>query len=82
VSEANKTEELCIKGKIGCVKCKQMITSEIIKSLAPIQKKQKELKKNPAEIHKILKIGSEKARSIAGKTIGEIRESLKLWNHR
>ncbi len=75
-----ETEELCKKGKIGCVKCKQILTSEIIKLLEPIQKKQKELKKNPAEIHKILKTGSEKARAIAGKTINEIRDALKLWN--
>ena len=78
VSEANKTEELCIKGKIGCVKCKQMITSEIIKSLAPIQKKQKELKKNPEVINGILNNGSQKAKKFAAQTIAEIRKALKL----
>ncbi|MFA5779588.1 MAG: tryptophan--tRNA ligase [Elusimicrobiota bacterium] len=75
-----ETEELCKKGKIGCVECKKNLTEKIIKSLEPIQKKQKEFKKHPAEIHKILKTGSEKARAIAGKTINEIRDALKLWN--
>ena len=44
----------CEKGKIGCVKCKQMLTSEIVKSIEPIQKKQKEFKQNPEAINKIL----------------------------
>ena len=73
-------ETLCKNGKIGCVKCKKGLAENIVKSLEPIQLKQKELKKNPAEINKILKIGGEKARAIAGKTINEIRDALKLWN--
>jgi len=55
-----------------------MITSEIIKSLAPIQKKQKELKKNPEVINGILNNGSQKAKKFAAQTIAEIRKALKL----
>ncbi|MFH1541226.1 MAG: tryptophan--tRNA ligase [Elusimicrobiota bacterium] len=77
----HETEELCKKGGIGCVKCKQMLTSEIVKSLEQIQKKQKELKKDPALINKILKNGTEKARDITEKTMNEVKKSLKLWNH-
>lgn len=73
-------EELCAKGKIGCVKCKQILINEIVKSLEPIQKKQRELKKNPDRIVQILKNGNRRARSEAEKTISEIRKALKLWN--
>ncbi|MEW6556725.1 MAG: tryptophan--tRNA ligase [Elusimicrobiota bacterium] len=73
-------ELLCQNGQIGCVKCKQMLTSEIIESLKPIQKKQKELKQNSDQIKQILKDGCKKARYIAERTMSEIRKSVRIWN--
>ncbi|MBN1383491.1 MAG: tryptophan--tRNA ligase [Elusimicrobia bacterium] len=73
-------EDLCKKGEIGCVKCKKMLAEKIIKSLEPVHKKQKELKKNPAVINDILKNGREKAGKFAAQTISEVKKAVKLIN--
>ncbi|MDD5687127.1 MAG: tryptophan--tRNA ligase [Elusimicrobia bacterium] len=73
-------EEMCKNGKIGCVKCKQSLATEIIKSLEPIHKKQKEIRKDINLINQILKDGNLKAKNAASQTILEIKKALKLWN--
>lgn len=66
----------CISGKLGCVECKKILISNMNKSLAPIRKKRAELEKNLDYVKDILISGSDKARSKAQETMGEVRKAM------
>ena len=64
------------KGGLGDVKIKKYLNEIIQEELEPIRKRRKELEQNKDEVYKILKLGSEKARNVAAKTLKEIREAI------
>ncbi|MDD3102285.1 MAG: tryptophan--tRNA ligase [Patescibacteria group bacterium] len=68
----------CQKAQIGCLECKKLLADNLAKELAPIQKKIKELAKNPEKIKKILADGTERARKIAQKNMIEIKGKMGL----
>ena len=59
---------------------KSDLAEAIIKHLAPIQEKYKELSKNPKKIENILKDGSERARLVARKSLKEVKSKIGLLN--
>ena len=65
------------KGK-GYSFFKSKLADLVIKKLAPIQKKQKELLKNKSQLKKILEAGTKKARIITQKTLKEVKERIGL----
>jgi len=66
------------KGTIKYSEMKPVLAESIIKTLKPIQEKQKGLLQNPFALKKILEEGSQKARKIAQETIKEVREKMGL----
>ncbi|WP_338631432.1 tryptophan--tRNA ligase [Clostridium baratii] len=64
------------KGGLGDVKIKKYLNEIIQEELEPIRKRRKEFEQNKDEVYKILKVGSEKARNVAAKTLKEIREAI------
>ncbi len=68
----------CAQAEIGCLECKKLLAKNISKELSPIQKRRKELKKNPEKIKKILAQGAERAEKIARKTMAEIKKKMGL----
>ncbi|MEK7566596.1 MAG: tryptophan--tRNA ligase [Patescibacteria group bacterium] len=62
----------------GYAEFKNDLAEAIIAHLAPIQKKYRELAKNPKKIEKILKEGSNKARLKAQKTMAEVKSKIGL----
>jgi len=77
-AEIKKIAEDCRTASIGCLGCKKILANNIIKELAPIQVKRKELAKNPDQIKKILAQGAERARAIAQKNMAEIKTKTGL----
>ncbi|OGX18228.1 MAG: tryptophan--tRNA ligase [Omnitrophica WOR_2 bacterium RBG_13_44_8b] len=71
-------DELCRKAKIGCTDCKRELAEIIIKFLAPIQEKRRELAKDKSVIHDILAAGEKKASEVAAKTMAEVKNILNL----
>jgi tryptophanyl-tRNA synthetase len=69
---------LCRQAKIGCTDCKKELAEILVNFLAPIQKKRKGLLKNKRQIFNILEKGTKKARSVATKSIFEIKHLLNL----
>lgn len=57
---------------------KQSLAEAIFTELEPVQKRRKDLGKNPKEIEEILKEGAARARTEAQKTLREVKEAMGL----
>lgn len=66
------------KGKVGDVEVKEFLVEVLEEFLAPIRKKRQEFAKKPELIEKILKEGTEKARTEAQKTLELVRKTMKI----
>ncbi|MDO9579708.1 MAG: tryptophan--tRNA ligase [Bacteroidales bacterium] len=70
----------CRQAKIGCLECKKLLAKNIFAELEPIQKRKKELEKNPQETKKILQSGALRARKIAQENMKEIKKKIGLFS--
>ncbi len=77
-SEVSKIGQECQKAVIGCTECKDNLSSRIAESLKDFQARRQELEKKPELVATILAEGREKARKIAGQTLKEIKEAMKI----
>ncbi|TRZ48622.1 tryptophan--tRNA ligase [bacterium] len=73
-----EAEKRCAKSTIGCTECKKELAGKIIGLLAPIQEKRQGLIKDKKRIQEILAAGKIRASTIAGETISEVRDLLKI----
>ena len=62
------------KGGLGDVALKKRLTGLLEAELAPIRARRQEAARDPGEVMKMLKAGSEIARSVAAQTLKELRE--------
>src|SRR6266581_3546863 len=60
----------------GCLDCKRVLADNMIKTLAPIRARAEGFKNNPAGVMEWLRSGAEKARKLAHRTIGEVRDKM------
>ncbi|HOJ10711.1 MAG TPA: tryptophan--tRNA ligase [Clostridiales bacterium] len=80
-NDISEIEEQCCGGKIGCVQCKKKLANSMVESLAPIYEKRQEILSKPDYVNDIVQKGNKEARSIAEKTIEEVRSVMKIdWN--
>jgi len=63
------------KGGLGDVRVKKRLDEVLQEFLKPIRERRQELAKDPDEVMKILKEGSEVARKVAANTLKEVREA-------
>lgn len=80
-SDVKEVEELkrhYRKGGLGDVEVKKILIEVLENFLRPIRKKRAEFAKNPKEVMRILKKGTERARKIASQTLKEVRQAMKL----
>jgi tryptophanyl-tRNA synthetase len=68
----------CRSAGIGCVECKKIMASGLTKWLEPVREKRKELASHMERVNEIIAEGNSRARSIAGETMREVKELLKL----
>ncbi len=66
------------EGKVGDVEVKEYLFNVLNKLLKPIRKKRESFSKNPAELDKILKEGTMKAREVAKETMDKVRKAMKI----
>lgn len=71
-----EVDEWCTKAQKGCTDCKAILADILCERLAPIREKRAALKGNEGRIQDILSEGRKKARTIAQKTIAEIKEVI------
>ena len=66
----------CRKAEIGCVECKKIMAQNLIVALEPVREKRNELDSHPDMVKEIIDIGNKRAKSIAEKTMAEVREVI------
>ena len=68
----------CKKGSRGCVQCKKELIEAMKEFLKPIQERRKFYEDNPDEVDRILKEGTEAARSKAIEQMAKVRKAMKI----
>jgi len=68
----------CRKAQIGCVECKEMMAENLIRALEPLHEKRAYYKAHPDTVRAIIEDGDERARTVARKTMEEVREAIKI----
>jgi tryptophanyl-tRNA synthetase len=71
-----KVDTGCRSAGIGCIECKSWAADAIVTILNPMQERRKKYEDNPRLAWDILEAGSAKARGVADKTMGEVREAM------
>ena len=80
-SDAAVWEEIdpqCRSAEIGCVACKKLMAESLIKAMQPLHERRERFKAKPERVKEIIAYGSEKARSVAQKTMEEVRAAIKI----
>ena len=68
----------CRAGRIGCVDCKAKCAQAMTQSLAEFHDTRHQLAQHPEKIHDTMKAGAEHARSVADKTLIDVKTALQL----
>ena len=76
------TKEWVVKGcttaGIGCLECKQPVIDAIQREQAPWRERAEKYLSNPKQVHWILEVGTERARTVARETMREVRSAMGL----
>ncbi len=72
----NDVAHKCRTAGWGCLDCKRVLADNMIKTLAPIRERAESYKQNPAAVMEWLRTGADKARKLAQRTIGEVRDKM------
>ncbi len=68
----------CRTAGIGCTDCKNLLLKNLLPRIEPLHEKRIELERDINTVRDILIEGSRKARAIAGQTMQEVRQAMKL----
>lgn len=66
------------KGTVGDIEVKEKLFMALNEFLKPIRDRRAEFEKNPDELDKILKEGTERARAVAKETMEKVRSAMKI----
>jgi len=68
----------CRNAEIGCVECKKIMAKSLIEAMKPLHERREHFKARPDRVREIIASGSEKARTVAKKTMEEVRKAVKI----
>ncbi|MDH5540305.1 MAG: tryptophan--tRNA ligase, partial [Rhizobacter sp.] len=68
----------CKSAGIGCLECKQPVIDAIIREQAPWRERAETYLSNPKQVHWIVEVGTERARTVARETMRGVREAMGL----
>jgi tryptophanyl-tRNA synthetase len=71
-------QEGCRTAGIGCLECKQPVIDRVIEEQAPMRERARPYQEDPALVRSIVAEGCEKARTLAGETMRDVREAMGL----
>ena len=60
----------------GCLDCKRVLADQMIAALTPIRERAAELRARPDHVRDLLMAGARKARTIAARTIADVRDAM------
>jgi tryptophanyl-tRNA synthetase len=68
----------CTTAGIGCLECKQPVIDAIIREQQPWRERAERYLANPKQVHWIVEMGTERARTVARQTMKDVREAMGL----
>jgi tryptophanyl-tRNA synthetase len=68
----------CRQATLGCVEDKKNLAETLVCYLAPLQEVRERFLRNPSLVEEILEDGCQRARSVATRTMEEVREAMKI----
>jgi tryptophanyl-tRNA synthetase len=68
----------CTTAGIGCLECKQPVIDAILKEQQPWRERAEKYLVNPKQVHWIVEMGTERARTIARQTMKDVRGAMGL----
>ncbi len=68
----------CTTAAIGCLDCKQPVIDAILREQVPWRERAESYLANPKQVHRIVEVGTERARTVARETMRDVRESMGL----
>ncbi|MES2716542.1 MAG: tryptophan--tRNA ligase [Pseudomonadota bacterium] len=68
----------CTSAGIGCLDCKQPVIDAIIREQQPWRERAETYLANPKQVHWIVEMGTERARTVARQTMKDVREAMGL----
>ena len=71
-------DENCRTAGIGCVDCKKKLLERLLPEQERIRERREALLRRPEEVDEIVELGTRKARTVAGKTMEQVRRAMKL----
>ena len=66
------------RGGLGDMKVKKLLNAVMQETLEPIRLRREELAKDLPAIWEMLRVGSEKARTVAARTLAEVKAAMKI----
>ena len=66
-------------GTRGCADCKRQLGAKINEKMSEIRERRKYFEAHPDEVEKIIREGSERARTEAGKVLSKVRSLVKMY---
>ena len=73
-----EVDQGCRTAGIGCVDCKKWLFESHQGTFAPIYERRVQYEQNTAQVVDILREGAARARTVAGETMGAVREAMKI----
>jgi tryptophanyl-tRNA synthetase len=68
----------CTTAGIGCVDCKRPVIDSILKQQQPWRERAEPFSRDPQKVHRILEVGTERARSVVQQTMQDVRSAMGL----
>ena len=68
----------CTSAGIGCLECKQPVIDAIVREQQPWRERAEKYLANPKQVHWIVEMGTERARTIARQTMKDVRDAMGL----
>lgn len=76
--EVNEIDQECRKAEIGCVGCKKRLAARILEGMKQIHERQDYYRSHLHELDEIISDGNSRAAKIAGMTMEEVRDAVKI----
>jgi tryptophanyl-tRNA synthetase len=68
----------CVSAERGCVDCKKQLAEALVTYTEPLREKRSKVLEDPDTIRDILADGARRAREVAGETMAQVREVIRL----
>ena len=78
VATQNWVVKGCKSAGIGCLDCKQPVIDAIVKEQQPWRERAEKYLANPKQVHWIVEMGTERARTVAKQTMKDVRAAMGL----